>query len=158
MGQKSSEEKSFGNNELRINSLWLMMGSVGLSYERILNNNTSFGLVIEKPFDKYTFQREFTVAPYYRVYLSKRKASGFFMETNLTVYRERYESDDYYSYWPEVSSHEYGAGLGIALGGKFITEKGFVLDIYAGIGKALNNPSHIEKIFGTGGVSIGKRF
>jgi len=46
---------------------------------------------------------------------------------------------------------------GISVGGKFVTKRGFVTEIYLGIGRDLLGNSDIE-VVGRGGVSIGYRF
>ncbi len=43
------------------------------------------------------------------------------------------------------------------LGAKWVTQRGFVAEIYAGIGRDMLNQSEIE-VVGRGGVSIGYRF
>ena len=47
--------------------------------------------------------------------------------------------------------------VGISVGGKWVTKRGFVAEVYAGIGRDLLNQSDIE-VVGRGGVSIGYRF
>ena len=163
MAQEADQSTPIGNDEIRLNTLWLIIGSLSVSIEHIVSNDGSFGIVAEKTFDDDNFRRNFTIAPYYRIYFSKKKASGFFFETNFTVYSE--QANNYYYYGsahsyspPDVIDSEIGAGLGIAVGGKFLSHNGFVLDIYAGMGRALNDPKYIDNIFGSAGVSIGKRF
>jgi hypothetical protein len=46
---------------------------------------------------------------------------------------------------------------GISVGGKFVSKRGFVAEIYVGIGRDLLGNSDLE-IVGRGGVSIGYRF
>ena len=137
-----------------------MLGSINLSYERVINDNTSFGIVVDKTYDQEYFNREYTIAPHYRIYFSKKRARGFFFETNFTLYSERtyMYNNGYYNGSAITKESEIGMGLGIALGGKFVTSNGFVLDIYAGIGRAMNRPVYIGDMFSAAGISIGKRF
>ncbi len=47
--------------------------------------------------------------------------------------------------------------VGISAGGKFVTKRGFVAEIYLGIGRDLLGGSTIE-VVGRGGISFGYRF
>ena len=47
--------------------------------------------------------------------------------------------------------------VGISAGAKWVTERGFVAEIYLGIGRDMFNKSDLE-VVGRGGVSIGYRF
>ena len=63
----------------------------------------------------------------------------------------------------ENKAHEYGLikytdfAVGISVGAKFVSKRGFIAEIYAGIGRDLLGESDIE-VVGRGGISIGKRF
>jgi hypothetical protein len=51
--------------------------------------------------------------------------------------------------------------IGISIGGKFISKKGFVAEIYLGIGKKLfkeNKMIFVTNIIVRGGISLGYRF
>lgn len=159
IAQETIEENDFGSNELRINALWLLLGSIQVSYDGIINDDSSFGIVIDKTFDKDQFAREYTISPFYRVYFSNKRARGFFFETNFTVYSEK--TRDYVfinNNLVRSEDSEAGIGIGIGLGGKFLTNNGFVLEVYSGIGRAINNPVNINEIYGAAGITIGKRF
>ncbi|HEX9600141.1 MAG TPA: DUF3575 domain-containing protein, partial [Mariniflexile sp.] len=47
--------------------------------------------------------------------------------------------------------------IGVSAGAKFITKRGFIAEIYLGIGRDLLNQSDIE-VVGRGGISLGYRF
>ena len=47
--------------------------------------------------------------------------------------------------------------VGISAGAKFVTKRGFVAEIYLGIGRDLFGNSDIE-VVGRGGIAIGYRF
>ena len=47
--------------------------------------------------------------------------------------------------------------LGISVGGKFVTKRGFIAEIYLGIGRDLLGNTDVE-VVGRGGISLGYRF
>jgi len=47
--------------------------------------------------------------------------------------------------------------IGISAGGKFISRRGFVAEVYLGIGRGLLGESDIE-VVGRGGIAFGFRF
>lgn len=153
--QKKNEEKVIGNNEVRLNALWLMIGSVNLAYERVINDNTSLGIVVNKPFDYDNFRSNFGISPYYRLYFSNKRAQGFFFEANTTIHNDRFESYNFTNQTFETIN-KTKLGFGIALGGKIIIRNGLVIDIYIGPTRDLNTYSN--GIDGAAGISIGKRF
>ena len=51
-----------------------------------------------------------------------------------------------------------GLGLGLAIGGKFLTKNGFIGEIYIGGGRNFINTDKIDGGYPRIGVSIGKRY
>ena len=153
-----AKDKTSGSDDLRFNAYGLLFGAIGISYGHVTSDDSSVGIHMNKALDyDAVFNRLFTIAPYYRIYFSSKRAAGFFFETNFTVYQNKTHERDGSNHRDESDS-EIGAGPGIAIGGKFIVSHGFVLDLYGGIGRALNDTSDLNKIFASFGVGIGKRF
>ena len=48
--------------------------------------------------------------------------------------------------------------VGISVGGKFISKKGFTTEIYLGIGRNLGGDNGSLEAVGRGGISLGYRF
>lgn len=151
-------------NELKINMSnligfkWLDVG-----YERILNEESSigFGTLISldnssQGLDEY---RTFSLTPYYRHFFSDKYAQGFFVEAFTMIHSGK--SDYYYDDFDQTSGYTEDKytdfAVGISVGAKWVTMRGFVAEIYAGIGRDMLNQSDIE-VVGRGGVSIGYRF
>ena len=71
--------------------------------------------------------------------------------------------NDFYSYdYNEMTTDSYedtftDLAVGVSVGAKWVTQRGFVAEIYAGIGRDMFNQSEIE-VVGRGGMSIGYRF
>lgn len=151
------------NNELKLNMSnligfkWLDVG-----YERILNEESSIGfgtlISLDNDVDGLDEYRTFSLTPYYRHFFSSKYAQGFFVEAFTMIHSGKF--DDYYydDYNSHITDHKYtDLAVGISVGGKWVTRRGFVAEIYAGIGRDMLNNSDIE-VVGRGGVSIGYRF
>jgi len=71
---------------------------------------------------------------------------------------ENYIYTDFPPYETIITEDKYtDFAVGISVGAKFVTKRGFIAEIYAGIGRDLLNNSDIE-VVGRGGISIGYRF
>lgn len=162
-------------NEIKLNTFTLIaFGAVDITYERILNDESSVGLSIyalgQNNTDSEDY-RTFSITPYYRTYFSKNYNRGFFLEI-FTMYSKRKsnyythsdyqydENDNYISSNSYYETKEYkGVALGISVGGKWVTKKGFVVEVSGGIGRIIiGNSGDDVPIVGRGGISIGKRF
>jgi hypothetical protein len=103
--------------------------------------------------------RTFSITPYYRHFFSKKYAQGFFVEAFGMLHsgeEEIYYSNSY-PYDTFVNEKYTDFAVGISAGAKFLSKRGFVAEIYLGIGRDLLGQSDIE-VVGRGGISIGKRF
>ncbi|WP_347923724.1 DUF3575 domain-containing protein [Pontimicrobium sp. SW4] len=141
---------------------WLDVG-----YERIINEESSFGVGTlislgddyDTGLDEY---RTFSITPYYRHFFSKKYAQGFFVEAFGMLHSGKEETYVYYDELPNVYG-EYNEdnytdfAVGISAGAKFVTKRGFIAEIYLGIGRDLLGNSDIE-VVGRGGIAIGYRF
>lgn len=152
-------------NELKINMFnliafkWLDVG-----YERVLNEESTigFGTLISLDHDSAGLDeyRRFSLTPYYRHFFSDKYAQGFFIEAFTMIHTGK---NDFYSYdYNEMTTNSYedtftDLAVGVSVGAKWVTQRGFVAEIYAGIGRDMFNQSEIE-VVGRGGMSIGYRF
>jgi hypothetical protein len=161
-----SQEKEtidFKKNELKGNALFLVLGAVELTYERIINEDAGLGIslffVAEDEFDT-----NFSLTPYYRAYFGKKPAAGFFVEGFAML--NSYVDHGYTTYYNDNGTtvtnfvaDEVGTdfALGFGLGSKWIHRKGFIFEINAGIGRNLLSNNSPE-IVGRGGITLGYRF
>lgn len=151
------EKTSTPKNELKINAAYLIAGIPEIGYEYLINEESSFGVDLLFAIEDNTDIR-FAVTPYYRLYFGKKQNAGFFAEGfgmfNLT------ESEDY-DYYYDMSNkdqpNEFDFALGVAIGAKFITSKGFTFEFFSGIGRNLFNEHSLE-VVPRAGLSFGKRF
>lgn len=164
--ETESEQVVEKQNELKINAFNLIAFEyVDITYERILNEESSVGVGILFGLDNEVYgindlRREFSFTPYYRQFFSKKYAQGFFVEAFGMLHSGKDEFhvennlDPYDSY--EIRDYTDFA-LGISVGGKFVTKRGFIAEIYLGIGRDLFNNTDVE-VVGRGGISLGYRF
>lgn len=163
--------------ELKINTFSLIaFAALDISYERLINENSSFGVAVFYNFSDYenddiAFHKKFSVTPYYRWFFSEnRYARGFFVEGfgMLNTYQDIYYNyDPYYnsdSYYSDVEN-QTGFALGVSVGGKFVLKEGFTAEVLGGIGRNLikgessDGYDYFENdIVGRFGISLGYRF
>jgi hypothetical protein len=158
---------SNNKNEIKFNLPMAIYGLPELSYERIVEDNMSYGVSLsiglDKPYDYYSgngIPERAIVCPYYRVYFGKKRAAGFYIEGNMAVSSQKqknvpdYTSSGAYVYKDVTST---GFGFGGALGVKLLAKNGFVGDIYAGWGRLFGDNASYNG-YPRLGVCIGRRF
>lgn len=155
-------------NEIKGNAAYLLGGFPEFSYERILSEESSVGVSLGFAIDE-TITNSFELTPYYRHFFGKKPAAGFYAEgfTMLSSVRPEY---NYYVYNPATSSYVNNItsdsytnfAVGFGLGGKWVSKKGFVFEIGAGVGRNLNNSNKNDfydiTFVGRGGITFGYRF
>lgn len=155
-------------HEIKLNAFGLIAFEwFDVSYEYLINEESSFGtgLLIglnnNTDFDEY---RKFSLTPFYRRYFSNKFARGFFVEGfgMIHSYENNYY-DYYYDYNGNYISNRDGDtktefAVGISVGGKFVSKKGFTTEIYLGIGRNIGGNDNSLEAVGRGGISLGYRF
>lgn len=166
MGWKVSKEKSYLQNELKVNLPMTIFASYPeISYERILNTDISVGASLGGSLnaDRYPFKFAFT--PYFRWFFGgnnkslDRAGCGFFIETNASVYNQDM-AEFSYSGSNDVSHREskMGAGMGLAIGWKYLSNNNWVGEVYGGGGRNFIKNDYDVQAYPRFGISIGKRF
>lgn len=153
--------------ELKLNAFSLIaLSSLDVSYERLINSESSYGVALFYNFDiensDIGFPKKFSITPYYRWFFSEtRFARGFFVEGfgMLNTYEDIFY--DYDTNYNEIQN-ETAFALGISVGGKFVTKAGFTTEVYLGVGRNLINNKNDDyfdfNIVGRFGISLGYRF
>ncbi|MFM8741663.1 MAG: hypothetical protein ACKOC0_15890 [Cytophagales bacterium] len=150
----SQDSVALKRNEIKLNVGYLLGGYPEISYERVLNEESSVGLSTGVNIENSDYK--FNFIPYYRVYFGKKPAAGFFMEGNLALFSlKRTEYD--YRRGIQTYTNFLGFGAGIGLGGKFITKNGFIAELLGGLGRNFVN-TNVINVYPRFGISIGKRF
>jgi hypothetical protein len=162
----AQENSSKNKNEIKFNLPMAIYGLPELSYERIVEDNMSYGVSLsiaaDKPSNYYTgygIPERAIVCPYYRVYFGKKKAAGFYIEGNMAVASQKQINYPDYSTNPTTYNDRKSTGFGFggALGIKLLTKNGFVGDIYAGYGRLFGDNAYYNG-YPRFGVCIGRRF
>ena len=138
-GQGDAESPFLKRNEFKVNAPFLIAGVPELQFERILNEESSFGISVLFSVESNT--EFYALAPYFRVHFGDRIASGFFMEANSAIMRD--------------AGDVYG-GLGFAMGYKVLSTSGWVVDGFAGLGRLFGDTS--IPVYPRIGVCFGRRF
>ena len=136
---KAQDDTPERQNEVKINGLFMVLGAFEGTYERLLNEESGVGISLFLPFDEEAIDViNYYVSPYYRMYFGKKYASGFYMEGfgMLSSVKETVaESVPFGSIQDNVTDF----ALGLGLGGKWVTNNGFIGEINFGIGRNLFN-------------------
>ena len=159
---------SNNKNEIKFNLPMAIYGLPELSYERIVEDNMSYGVSVsigvDRPYNDYTgngIPERAIVCPYYRVYFGKKRAAGFYIEGNMAVANQKEINQPTYDYTTGLTTYKdvssTGFGFGGALGIKLLAKNGFVGDIYAGWGRLFGDNAYYNG-YPRLGVCIGRRF
>ncbi len=149
-------------NELKLNLGSTIFGSFPeISYERILNSDISVGASLGVALEEDIYPTRVQFTPYLRWLFGGNSVSqekygaGFFIEANGGLFT-RYVDELDYENGMEVSREETatGAGLGLALGWKYLSRNNWVGEFYFGAGRDFVNDGAYPRT----GITIGKRF
>lgn len=157
-----SQQEQLTKHELKFNAAYLLGGIPEFGYNFILNEESTIGIDVLFSIDD-DIEPFFALTPNYRFFFGKKRAAGFFAETFAMLNTTESVQVDAYSQIPGTSigrnddNKETDLALGVSIGGKFLTKKGFLFEIYAGVGRNLFNEQSVEMIPRLG-VSFGKRF
>lgn len=149
-------------NEVKLNGLYLVLGAFDVTYERTLNEESGLGINVFIPFDDDVKDDiNYYLSPYYRMYFGNKYATGFFVEGFGMLYSvKQYEFFDNGGF--DVVTKDKNVtdfALGIGLGGKWTTKRGFIGEVGFGVGRTLFNGADLEDDFVAKlGISIGYRF
>ena len=134
-------------NEIKVSPSLFLQGIESISYERIIGEDGSVGLELMYDFSKeHTALYKSNILAYYRLFFSNRvNTTGLFIEWSVNRYNVIQHNQ---------ISNGY-AGLGIAVGGKFVNKNKWVADIFLGFSRTLDNHYEAKERIG---LSVGKRF
>ncbi|NAS31209.1 DUF3575 domain-containing protein [Flavobacteriaceae bacterium R38] len=160
LGFAQESNQDFKKNELKINGLLLIGGSLEVTYERILNEESAIGISGLVSFDD-DVDINYYIAPYYRFYFGKKPAAGFFVE-GFGMLNSTDDGIVQIFLGDVIDLQEDNItdfALGIGIGGKFITKRNFIAEINLGVGRNIfNSDDRNFEFIGRGGISIGFRF
>ena len=144
---QSSDINDYGKHEFKIDLAYLFVPCLKLEYEFLLSEENSIGAVCF--FGNNDIDVAFQALGLYRFYFGNEPISGFFLEGHVGFSRLK-------NYDIESDEYDNSIGAGIALGNKYVSKKGIVLDIFAGVGKSVSyysNSTYYPRL----GITLGKR-
>lgn len=164
-------------HEVKINAFnTIIFKAPEFSYEYLLDSESSIGASLmfnlqdnDENVDSPRYAERFAFTPYYRRYFSSKYAWGFFLEA-FAMYNIQEDYDGYYIVNPVTNTSQFvnsnekssNFALGLSLGGKFVSKKGFVFEFYGGVGRNLITSNDAigdgEDIVPRIGASLGYRF
>jgi hypothetical protein len=160
----AQEAPKKNRTEIKFNLFSSIRDAVEFEFERTLNTHSSIGISFFSSFDENNIiGYEKSISIFYRYYLGKKYASGFFIE-GFGMYNsaDRFVASSFTP--PSTLTRGYNGlndfALGLGAGYKWVSKKGLVLQANLGIGRNLFNADIGEQneTVGKIGVSIGYRF
>jgi hypothetical protein len=175
--QETEQEEKVPHSEIKLNAFNLIVfKSLDFSYEYLIDSESSIGIsalinlqdkddrdFLNSPY----YNEKFAITPYYRRYFSSRYAWGFFLEA-FGSYNVQDDNNEDYVYIAEIDTYDYvlsdetssNVAFGIAVGGKFVTNKGFLFEIFGGVGRNIitSNNDVASEFVPRLGASLGWRF
>ena len=143
-------------HEVKLDLPYILATAAKLEYEQIFSEGTTFGVSGLYHFNDY-YNITYHLLGFYRWYFGKEPISGFFLEANTGLFGGTYESWISKIGFEEKEKVDYTSfGAGVALGWKFVTDTGIVLDVFGGAVRITNDKG--PEAFPRLGVCIGKRF
>jgi len=142
-------------NEIKIDLFdGLILKSIEVSYEHFLNEESSIGVSAFFNLDEeasFSYNKSTMFTPYFRHHFSSKINWRFFGEVFVGINRGEKEIKS-----PNTYKKYTDAALGVAIGTKYVSPKGFVVDIYGGLGRNLFT-SDAPSIVPRAGINIGYR-
>ena len=149
----------FSQKELKLDIAdALIIRSLEFTYESYINESASYGVSVlfnlAKQEEDFRYNENMMITPYYRHYFTTLEKWNFFGEGFLGINSGKKEAiEDSGIYDLKYTD----AALGVAVGTKYATEGGLIIDAYVGIGRNLfgsDSPVLVPRV----GVNVGWRF
>lgn len=154
-------------HELRLDAAEaLAIPALDVSYEYVISKYSGAGISMFIGFgnDELDEYQTFAITPFYRQYFFNKKdygARGFYAEGVLQYTAGKQDAEIGFG---EVLIDNNDVtwsrfGIGFALGQKWVSRNGFIIDLSLGLGRNLNSEDGPgPEVFFRGGVNVGYRF
>ncbi|QOD59524.1 DUF3575 domain-containing protein [Polaribacter haliotis] len=150
---------SFAQQEVKLDIAdALVIRSLEFSYESYISAENSFGISalfnLAKQDVEFRYNEDTMITPYFRHYFTSEAQWNFFGEGFLGINSGKAEIEVNGN--TQLQKYTDGA-LGVAIGTKYISDSGLVIDVYAGVGRNLfgtDSPILVPRA----GVNVGWRF
>lgn len=161
------DERDINQNELSINAFNLVaFGIIEITYEKVINANSTWAVegFYHPSKDDYideAYYKTLSLTGKYKHFFSSTYARGFYVHAFGMLSGGEYSDNGYYNedtfeYIEEIENYTDFA-IGFGLGGKFVSQGGFMLDLSGGIGRNLLSQNSPE-VVGQFMVNLGFRF
>ncbi|MDO6595573.1 DUF3575 domain-containing protein [Oceanihabitans sp. 2_MG-2023] len=157
--QQDMQKEKVKHSEIKVNAFNLIVfKAVDFSYEYLIDSESSVGASVlfnlqnreDREFeDGPIYNEKFAFTPYYRRYFSSKYAWGFFLEA-FGMYSIQEDTDEDYIYNSFNDDYEYiytdetsnNLAFGMAVGGKFVSKKGFLFEVFGGVGRNISTSNN----------------
>ena len=159
----NQESGSQRKNDIVVDPILLIaVPMINVSYERLLNKDMGVGvnamITLSDEVDNF---KQFS--PYFRYYMGKKYAQGFFFEGFVPVTTEKYYELSYYDYNGNFQYRDgkfTTVGVGFGVGGKWVIKDRLVIEASGGIARRFNtgNNNYADDVTAKIMGGIGYRF
>jgi len=141
----------------------LALRSLDVSYERILNDEASYGLSVFVNFEPessdFRYNEDFQIVPYFRQNFSKVGSFDFFGEVFGSLnFGDTDEKKNDLGVVIEKSENYTDFALGLGAGLKHVSTNGYIFEIHGGIGRNLFDTDKSSSVVPRFGINVGKQF
>ncbi|WP_394748360.1 DUF3575 domain-containing protein [Spongiimicrobium salis] len=157
---------SIPQHEIKLNVFNLLaFYSVSADYEYLLNEEGAIGggflFHLDRDDDFVENTIDFALTGFYRHFFTGKYAQGFFVEGFGMLNSGQFETFDFSN--PSTNSARNtdsytDIALGIAIGGKFVSPRGFITEVFLGLGRNVFRDGVSPDIVPRIGISLGYRF
>lgn len=149
------------NTEIKLDVFDILaLKALDVSYEYIMNSESSVGVSVllnfEKKSSSFRYNENFALTPYYRQQLFEKGNVKFFGELFGSLNSGDIKLEDIVPGSNDDTYTDFAFGLGF--GGKYVSNKGFVVDFVGGLGRNLFNTDVSRNVVPRVGISVGKQF
>jgi len=138
----------------------LAFKTVELSYEYYTSERSSIGMSALFNFEKrsadFRYNEKLMITPYFRHYFTNSRNWNYFGEVFLGINTGENKVEVVGSMVKQYKEYT-DAALGIAIGSKYISSGGFIIDVYAGLGRNMFT-SESRSVVPRVGINLGYRF
>lgn len=159
-GIKSLEGRK---HEIRVDAAEaLIIPALDVSYEYVISKYSGAGISVFIGFGNETADdyQKFAITPFYRQYFFNKQdygARGFYAEGSLQYGSGGSNSGDFIL--NNFDNDDWSRfGIGFALGQKWVSRNGFIVDFSLGLGRYFGSDDVGPDVFFRGGVNVGYRF
>jgi hypothetical protein len=135
--------------------------TLDITYQYILNEESAVGISLLKNLSDsnniFNYREDFAITPFYRQYFDFSGLSNVYGEAFFAINSGRDFVDENNDGVDETLKYTDGA-FGFVVGKSFISPRGFVLDLYAGIGRNLFEAEGAPTLVPRIGINAGFRF